>query len=377
MNEIVCVVITGGPGAGKTEFIAEARDRLLHEYGLPVLVARETATEFFEDGVVIDRVNGISNETFQEKVLCMQLFREQLYQEMMPHGGVLLCDRGGPDGRAYGDPSSFETYINTLGFSVGGLRMRYHGAIHLVTAADGAEEFYTTANNLARSEKPEKARLRDIQTKNSWIGHPHLWIIDNRGGLAEKKKRFFLALYRILGIPESLEIERKFLIERPDMNIMHTYVSVLTGADIEQIYLVDKTRLRREGCEGHAWYSAVRKEKMRPSVQREFETTIASWVYDARAKIERDDTREVIQKRRYYFIWQSQYYMLDIFKKPGRLDGLSILETELLDENDVFSLPPFVTILREVTSDSAFTNAALALKRTHVADQPLCNPYFP
>lgn len=50
---------------------------------------------------------------------------------------------------------------------------RYDYVVHLVTAANGAEEFYTTANNNARSEGVELAIKLDSLCSNAWIGHPY------------------------------------------------------------------------------------------------------------------------------------------------------------------------------------------------------------
>lgn len=44
----------------------------------------------------------------------------------------------------------------------------YDGVLHLVTAADGAEEHYTKDNNKARSETPEEARALDKLTQGKY-----------------------------------------------------------------------------------------------------------------------------------------------------------------------------------------------------------------
>lgn len=49
----------------------------------------------------------------------------------------------------------------------------------MVTSADGAEEFYTDANNEARYETKEEARALDKKLINCWVGHPHFSIIGN------------------------------------------------------------------------------------------------------------------------------------------------------------------------------------------------------
>lgn len=52
----------------------------------------------------------------------------------------------------------------------------------MVTAADGAEEFYTDVNNEARYETKVQAVALDKKLINAWVGHPHFSIIDNKDG---------------------------------------------------------------------------------------------------------------------------------------------------------------------------------------------------
>jgi hypothetical protein len=49
-----------------------------------------------------------------------------------------------------------------------------------VTSVDGASEFYGNANNEARYENLEDSIELDKKLINSWVGHPHFSIIDNR-----------------------------------------------------------------------------------------------------------------------------------------------------------------------------------------------------
>jgi len=50
----------------------------------------------------------------------------------------------------------------------------------MVTAADGAIEFYSDESNAARYETAEEAVILDKKLINSWVGHPHFKIIDNK-----------------------------------------------------------------------------------------------------------------------------------------------------------------------------------------------------
>ena len=55
---------------------------------------------------------------------------------------------------------------------------RYDAVFHLVTAADGAEEFYGKGND-ARYESEKEAILIDKKLQLAWLGHPRHEIIDN------------------------------------------------------------------------------------------------------------------------------------------------------------------------------------------------------
>jgi hypothetical protein len=64
--------------------------------------------------------------------------------------------------------------------------------MHLVSAADGAEQYYTLENNLARSETllfaqqvpppslpSSHGEQVDVANQHAWSGHPHHFIFDN------------------------------------------------------------------------------------------------------------------------------------------------------------------------------------------------------
>ncbi len=85
------------------------------------------------------------------------------------------------DGSAYTDDNVWQALLDETGWSTVQLRdRRYEAVIHMVTAADGAQEFYTSTNNEARYENFEEAKELDKKLINAWVGHPHFSIIDNR-----------------------------------------------------------------------------------------------------------------------------------------------------------------------------------------------------
>ena len=49
----------------------------------------------------------------------------------------------------------------------------------MVSAAKGAEEFYTIEEHASRSEGIEQARVLDTKAAEAWVGHPYVDLVDN------------------------------------------------------------------------------------------------------------------------------------------------------------------------------------------------------
>src|SRR5262249_39781143 len=175
---------------------------------------------------------------------------------------LILCDRGAMDVSAYLPAEAWTALLNERDWTVVGLRdKRYEAVIHLVTAADGAEAFYTTENNAVRTETPAQARLLDQRVGDAWVGHPHWRVIDNATDFAGKIQRVTAAVCRVVGAPEPLEIERKFLLRGGPAG---GEVPVrFEEVEVEQVYLNNpegwEARVRRRGQYGSATYTHALK----------------------------------------------------------------------------------------------------------------------
>ena len=44
----------------------------------------------------------------------------------------------------------------------------------MITAAKGAEQFYTLENHTSRSEDLDTARMLDTKAAEAWVGHPNV-----------------------------------------------------------------------------------------------------------------------------------------------------------------------------------------------------------
>jgi CYTH domain-containing protein/predicted ATPase len=381
-GQVKQIVITGGPCSGKSEALKIIPERL-NALGYSVVVLREVAEEIFSSIFPIG-VKDIREfaQKYPEKYCAAE---EQMFLEIMAklkirrnlaricgsEKTVILLDRGPMDTLAYMPEARerFFEFVMRNGYSVYDARDSFDGVAHLVTAADGKEEFYRQTE--VRIETPEEARALDKETQWVWVGAPHLWIIDNSTGFDAKMDRLFYAILRILGEPEPLEIERKFLLaRRPDFR-----KTIMRRAEIlfiEQIYLNDgasRIRKRKTMRYGHgrkqgdstAYYKTIKAE-ISPGVKREDEGLISCYDYD-HLKGFKDFNRAVVRKSRYCFVHNNQYFELDEFISPPRARGMWVLEVELLGIDDPVDLPPFLDVGKEVTGDSLYLNYEIARRK--------------
>jgi len=85
--------------------------------------------------------------------------------------------------------------------------------VHLVTAADGANKFYSSNNNEARYENIQEAIDLDKKLINAWVGHPHFSIISNNiGNFQEKIDKCLGTVLNFIGLPSPSAFVKKFLL---------------------------------------------------------------------------------------------------------------------------------------------------------------------
>lgn len=353
--------LTGGPCAGKSTAMSRI-EADLSQLGYKVLVVPETATELFSSGVNLGE-NGLTNIEFQTMILKSQISKEKIYEEiasLLPCEKVLIvCDRGAMDGKAYCSQEEIASAFKKLYINETALRDEYEAVFHLKTAADGAEAFYTLDNNVARTETPEEARLLDMKTIKSWTGHPHFRIVGNETDFVTKINRLMNQILKFLGEPVPLEIERKFLIEMPDIKgLLSTWNAV--KSDIIQTYLEsengEEVRIRQSGTDGNYVYYLTKKQNITGLSRVERERTISKDEY-LKLLMTADTNLRPIRKERYCFVYKNQYFELDVYPF---WKNRAILEIELTEENQDLQIPDFIKVINEVTENPEYKNHSLA-----------------
>ena len=366
MNTIKKIVLTGGPCAGKTTALVKIIDHF-SGLGYKVFTIPEVPTMFTQAGM-----NYLTkNEKFffegEKATFLTQIGLEDSFTKMaetIDKPVIIVCDRGTMDISTYLTEDFWNRIISEQGYTNTQLRERYDAVLHLVSAADGAEQFYTTANNAQRVEKADEkglqiARELDKRIVSAWQGHPHLRVINNHEDFNNKLNRVLKEISNVLGIPQPIEEERKYIVkltgEVPnaiDSDIVQTYLSGEPGSEI---------RLRRRGLRvGKYVYVHTTKKRVADNEQIETERQISANLYENMLQ-QADPYRATIRKHRKSFIWKGQYFELDSFSEPVK--DLMILETKGIAKRESVKFPPFIQVLKDITGNTHYYNYNIALKR--------------
>lgn len=173
------IVLTGGPGAGKTAVLEIARRSFCHR----VAFLPEAAGIVFGGG--FERRSSLAGrKASQRAIFHIQREQERMVEEEGEVGSV-LCDRGTLDGLAYW-PESEESFWLDLGTTRQIELGRYHAVIHLRTP--GEDRGYNHQNPL-RTEDAITAHEIDQRIALAWDGHPNRVLIDPCPDFAEKALR--------------------------------------------------------------------------------------------------------------------------------------------------------------------------------------------
>ena len=179
------IVITGGPCAGKTTLMGLLAAAFVGK-GREVVLVNECATELLAQGITPDSCGSALG--FQRHVFNLQLEKEERLAGMSDDAVVLL-DRGLMDNAGYLPEEDLNILLAEHNMTRADAYARYDAVVHLVTAAIGAEKFFSHETNEHRLEGVEEAVRVDEALRAGWAGHPNLQIIDNQGTFEDKLRR--------------------------------------------------------------------------------------------------------------------------------------------------------------------------------------------
>ena len=254
MKDIKKIVLTGGPCAGKTTALVKVIEHFSSR-GYKVFTIPEMPTIFLQAGMDYLTKNQDWFYEGEKSTLEIQLAFEDHFTRMaktIDGPVVIICDRGALDISAYLSTEMWEKITGLCDVTTQQLRDRYDAVLHLVSAADGAEQYYNTTSNEVRTEGIEKARLLDRKVIQAWSGHPHLRVINNHDNFDTKITRVLKEISAVLELPQPITEERKYIVRVTSKDIPNVIES-----DIFQTYLVAdpdyEVRLRRRRWKAH-WH---------------------------------------------------------------------------------------------------------------------------
>ncbi|EGR29592.1 hypothetical protein IMG5_152760 [Ichthyophthirius multifiliis] len=329
------ICVTGGPCAGKTTSLITLKERLT-ERGFKVFTVPEIPTiTMLGGGMII--MKGLTNEKacrFQTLLMKEVMNLEDYFYELAvlnDEPAVILMDRGVMDARAYMDENRWQTILDETGWNPVYLRdKRYDAVIHLITAADGAEAFYTLENNAARYEDVPTAIKVDQALQNAWRGHPHQVIIDNNvPGFDKKIEKTVQSVERYIGIPVTSSYYRKFLVQ-------------------EYTEKNQFEKLRKRGQNGaFSYVHTIRQKTDNKDLRCEVKSSITAREY-INLYERRNNAYQPIKKERITFLYDKISYILEKF------DGIILLRY-VSDIEVSYNFVQCTKLSKEVTEDESFS----------------------
>jgi predicted ATPase len=173
------VVLTGGPGAGKTAVL----QMMQHALCKHVALLPEAASIVFGGGFPRHDTDA-GRRAAQRAIYRIQREVEALVEEEQ-QVAIALCDRGTVDGLAYwpGAPGSYWKALSTTHEQE---LARYAAVIHLETP--GLAHGYNRSN-LLRIESAEEAIAIDARIAEAWSLHPRRFVVASTATFVEKAAR--------------------------------------------------------------------------------------------------------------------------------------------------------------------------------------------
>jgi hypothetical protein len=191
------IVLTGGPGGGKTT----AADLFRREIGERVVLVPESATTLFAGGFprVID---ADARRSVQRAIFEVQRSLEDIQASLFPDR-VLLCDRGTVDGAAYW-PDGADGFFAEMGTTHRAELERYDAVLFFETASVGGVE--VEGGNRYRVETSQEAIELDRRLRALWASHPQFHLVPHHASFLRK-------ITTGLAILESVVAERASAVE--------------------------------------------------------------------------------------------------------------------------------------------------------------------
>lgn len=155
------------------------------------------------------------------------------------------------------------------------------------------------------------------------------------------------------------EIERKYIIFIPEIHELES-MSEYSKSEIVQTYLKgvagETHRVRSRTTSGKTVYTETRKIRIDHISVTEIERELTLAEYEELI-LTKDVCRTPIVKTRHTFVYRGQLYEIDVYPDWR---STCVMETELTSRTERAEIPPFIRIIKEVTGEKKYSNAAMA-----------------
>lgn len=184
------IVLTGGPGGGKTT----ALDLIRREFSGKIASVPEAATMIFSGGIERANNNNVLKSQ-QIAIYNLQKHLEDIQRATHPEC-LILCDRGSLDGLAYW-PDSTDNFFKQMDTTLEQELARYDAVIFFETAAKSGESI--KSNNPIRNESEQAAIALDEKLKQVWSQHPNFNLVGSSESFVKKVMFGIMTIENVIG----------------------------------------------------------------------------------------------------------------------------------------------------------------------------------
>lgn len=188
------IVVTGGPGAGKTAALEIARKY----FGDRIAIVPEAASIIFNGG--FPRSASLGTIKAAQRAIYFVQRELEAAVSFETQASVIVCDRGSLDGLAYW-PGSEVDFFAELSTTPKAEMARYEEVIHMRTPS--LKQGYNRSNP-ARIESAEEALTIDEAIAQAWRHHPKRHFVQSSDGFIEKVAKVISIIERELAKKEKL-----------------------------------------------------------------------------------------------------------------------------------------------------------------------------